>query len=207
MGTVPKIERASMDGAGRTILHNKHLVSPTTLTIDLPTRTIFWADKGLHIIESSDYYGQNRRPILTTEIRHPFGLAVFENRLYWSDWTRSVIMSASTYRARNLSLLEDASMNFDDQILTNTTVVHQELFYPMGLQVVHPILQPSYVSEDPCSRAARQGLGCQFLCLLSSEDVYGYSCACPTWKQPNGRVCESKCNKIVTALMVEPKET
>ncbi len=193
-GSNPKIERASLDGSGRTVVHSDHVIWPNALTVDLPTKSIYWADAKLHVIETSDYYGRNRRPIVTTGILHPFAMTAFENRLYWSDWNALSIQSASKRLGHNISLLDSSSI-IEEQLLQNTSTVQKGLFYPMGLRVVHPVLQPPYVGEDPCKRASRMGNGCQFLCLVSSEREEGYSCACPTGTEigENGTECNGEC--------------
>ena len=194
LGSVPKIERASMDGTGRLILHVGYVKHPTALAVDLPSRTIFWADSRLHVIVCSSYNGHNRRPILATGVRHPFSLAVFENKLYWSDWARSAVMSTNIYDSMNMTVVANGRGYYeDDMLLSNVSVVHSDLFYPMGIRVVHPLLQPEFDGEQPCSLSAVKGPGqCEFLCLLSSEVSQGYSCACPPWKEPDGTLCESE---------------
>jgi len=104
-------------------------------------------------------------------------------------------MSANLYDSVvNTTVVADGARNFvDDQMLTNVSAVHSELFYPMGLRVVHPLMQLAFDGEQPCSLSVVEGPGrCEFLCLLSSEVSQGYSCACPPWKIPNGTLCESE---------------
>lgn len=43
---------------------------------------------------SSDYDGDNRRTVLTKSVKHIFGLAVFEDFLYWTDWTNRTVERA-----------------------------------------------------------------------------------------------------------------
>ena len=186
-----------MDGGGRAVVHSEHLIWPNALTLDLPTKTMYWADAKLHIIETSDYFGRNRRPVVTTGIFHPFAMTTFENRLFWSDWYSLSILSARKNLGRNMTLL-DNSMILEEHLTQNTSNVHKDLFYPMGLRVVQPALQPPYVGENPCDRASSTGSGCQFLCLLSSEREEGYSCACPTGTEigPNGTECNGMCELV-----------
>jgi len=191
-GTAPKIERASMDGGGREVVHSRHLIWPNALTLDLPTRTMYWADAKLHIIEASDYFGQSRRAIVTTGILHPFAMTMFETRLYWSDWSSLSILSTSRSHTHKLTLLNSTSL---EESRHNTSTVHDSLYSPTGLRVVHPVLQPSYPGENPCDRATRTEKRCQFLCLLSSEREEGYSCACPTGTElgADGTECNGRC--------------
>ena len=175
-----------MDGTNRIILHSDHLSWPNALCIDYPTSTLYWADAKLHVIESSDINGLNRRPILTVGVLHPFAITVFENRLYWSDLNRLAIVSIEKDVGRNFSEIELAQ---EQQLSQNVTDVHVNLFSPSDLHVVHPVLQPG--QDNPCGSDNR---GCEYLCLLSSETIEGYSCTCATGVKlaANGKNCQSK---------------
>ena len=181
-----------MDGGGREVIHSHHLIWPNALTLDLLSRTIYWADAKLHIIEASDYFGRNRRPIVTTGILHPFAITTFETRLYWSDWSSLSILTTTKTQDRRVTLLDNSTVLEEEQ--RNTSTIHENLHSPTGLRVVHPNLQPSYPGENPCERASSTELGCQFLCLLSSEREEGYACACPTGTElgANGTECNGR---------------
>ena len=101
----PKIESAFLDGAGRKAIISSSIRTPSGLAVDKIEQRLFWADIHLDRIESSDLDGSNRRvlidhdgydpyePIdsLTGEVQTPFGLALFRNKVFWTDWsTRSV---------------------------------------------------------------------------------------------------------------------
>lgn len=174
-GAEPKIERSSMDGRNRVVLHSEHLSWPNSLTLDHTTDTLYWADAKLHVIESSDINGMNRRPVLTRGVYHPFGITVFEDRLYWSDWYSLAILSTGKDIGRNISSLEDGVSAQEYQLSQNVSEVYTELFFPTDLHVVHPVLQ--FRESNPCE--VDNG-GCEYLCLLSSEKEEGYSCVCPT---------------------------
>ena len=93
-GTVAKIERASMDGTSRSVLHRTNLVWPNALTLDYPTQTLYWMDASLDKLESSSVDGSNRRLLSTTLIHHPFGITIYQGVLYWTDWALDSILSA-----------------------------------------------------------------------------------------------------------------
>ena len=92
-GSVARIEKASMDGSGRVVIHNTSLTWPNALTLDIPTQTLYWADARLDKVESSRVDGSNRRLIAQREVDHPFGIVVRSNVIYFSDWTQSTIRS------------------------------------------------------------------------------------------------------------------
>ena len=183
-----------MDGSQRLILHSEHISWPNALTIDFPTNTIYWADAKLHIIESSDVNGRNRRPVLTAGVLHPFGMTVFENRLYWSDWNTKAIVSTGKSVGRNTSEVMNWTSSQEAFLNRNVTDVHTDLFNPMDLHVVHPVLQPS--SNNPCGL---DNGGCVYMCLLSSVADEGYSCSCPTGIKlaPGGKNCQRKLRGVV----------
>ena len=93
-GTLAKIERASMDGTSRSVLHRTNLVWPNALTLDYPTQTLYWMDASLDKLESSSVDGSNRRLLSTTRIQHPYGITIYQGVLYWTDWVSDSILSA-----------------------------------------------------------------------------------------------------------------
>ena len=62
------IEKASMDGELRTVLHNTNLESPYALTIDYDNQTLFWVDYSLNRLESSSVDGSERTLLTTVNI-------------------------------------------------------------------------------------------------------------------------------------------
>ena len=85
-GSVATIEKASMDGKNRTVLHNTALIWPNALTLDYENQVLYWADAFLDKIESSNVDGSNRILLSTVGIDHPYGIAFFSNMLYFTDW-------------------------------------------------------------------------------------------------------------------------
>ena len=89
-GTEAKIERASMDGTGRTVLHSTGLTWPNGLTIDYPAQTIYWVDAFLDNIEYSNVDGTGRF-LLLSQLDHPFSITLEGNILFWTDWINNAI--------------------------------------------------------------------------------------------------------------------
>ncbi len=58
-----KLERVLMDGGGREAIISKKIVYPHGLTLDLPTKVVYWVDKFLDSIERVNYDGTNRRTV------------------------------------------------------------------------------------------------------------------------------------------------
>ena len=93
-GTIPKIEKASMDGSNRSVIHSTNLIWPNALALDYPVQVLYWAYARLDKIESSNVDGSNRRVIVSTGVNHPFGITLFEDKLYFSDWVvRDILLT------------------------------------------------------------------------------------------------------------------
>ena len=91
-GANPKIEQAEMDGSARRAIVTGSLTWPNGLTIDQATNRLFWADAKLDKIEMSDLNGGNRQLVMSSAANiHPYGLAVYKNVLYWTDWNSKSI--------------------------------------------------------------------------------------------------------------------
>ena len=93
-GRTARIERAVMDGTGRTELHTA-LRWPNGLTLDYTNQRIYWIDAYLNTIEYSSLDGSNRVLLdrRSDDIFHPFSLTLYESRLFWSDWYNFTIFS------------------------------------------------------------------------------------------------------------------
>ena len=93
-GANPKIEKAGMDGSRRRSIVTRNLVWPNGLTVDQAANLLFWADAKLDTIEMSDLDGGSRKAIMSSAADiHPFGLALYRNVLYWTDWGKKSISS------------------------------------------------------------------------------------------------------------------
>ena len=118
-GTVARIERASMDGSNREVIHNTSLIWPNALTIDYQSQTLFWADANLEKIECSGVDGRNRTLLTSTGIGHPFGIAFHQNVLYISDiGSRTVrVLSSSGGGVNILNMLDSCVRVFGIQVV------------------------------------------------------------------------------------------
>ena len=60
-----RIERASMDGKSRTVLHSTGLSVALALTMDYDNQVLYWADDSYNRIERSNPDGSNRLVVTT----------------------------------------------------------------------------------------------------------------------------------------------
>lgn len=113
-----------MDGSNRMIVQGRHLIWPNALTVDYPTKTLYWGDAKHHAFESSYYDGSNRRPIILEEAGHPFAMSIFEDYMYWTDWETKSIRKNQKCGGADIT-----------EVFTN-------LYQPMDVHVVHKARQP-----------------------------------------------------------------
>ena len=101
VGNSPKIEQAAMDGTSRRVIVNKNLGAPNGLTMDHSSNRLYWIDAKLDRIEEFDLNNRKRRVVLsfTTDVS-PFGLAMNEDWLYWSDWKTKTISRVSASKGK-----------------------------------------------------------------------------------------------------------
>lgn len=127
------------------------LVWPNGLAIDKDSAKLYWNDAKLSVIQFSDFNGRNRRTV-TKNVKHPYGLVVNGNYIYWTDW-----QTKSLHRADK--------RNGDDKIDLVTNLD--------GLMDIRSI-QTGEIDENACG--ANNG-GCSHLCLRNPKS---FTCACPT---------------------------
>lgn len=125
-GETPKIERCGMNGDKNTrnAIITTNIRWPNALTIDYTTDKIIWADAKVYTIESANLDGSQRRVIISSNVYHPFSIAVFQEHIYWTDWTKNCIYSANKFTGKDKIVLRDG------------------LFSPMGICVNHKQKQP-----------------------------------------------------------------
>ncbi|KAF4523621.1 hypothetical protein B566_EDAN010130, partial [Ephemera danica] len=172
-GEMARIERAGMDGSVRKELITQNLTWPNGLAIDHEKGRLYWADGGTKAIEYAFLDGE--------DLPHPFGLAVFEDHIYWSDWDTTSIHTADKMTGRNRTVLRSGISGL------------------MDVRVFHRDRQ-----AVPSLCHTRNG-GCSHLCLLAPLPV-GHTCACPIGIKLLERVydpLEDKSGQEVAALIVD----
>jgi len=93
-GAVPKIEKVKLDGTERQVIINSSLVWPNDLTINYEVSKLCWVDAFLDKIECSNFDG-GERTTLYQNVSHPYGITIYNDMLYWSDWTRRSVETAA----------------------------------------------------------------------------------------------------------------
>lgn len=150
-GDKAMIGTASMDGKDKKVLIDKDIHWPNGLSIDWPNGRIYWVDAKLKKIESARLDGTQRVTVIGDVLKHPFSIAVFNDRIYWSDWDTKSIQSCDKFSGKD-----------------RKTLVHDRQIF--DVHIYHSSIQPS--GKHPCV-----GNFCSHLCLLAANN--SYSCACP----------------------------
>lgn len=110
-GNSAHIGVAFMDGSEPKTLVDD-VIWPNGLALDWPNGRIYWVDAKHRTIESATITGADRRKVLEGFVQHPFGLAVFEDRLYWSDWDTMSIDSCDKFTGKNHDVLVQGEQIF-----------------------------------------------------------------------------------------------
>lgn len=123
-GSSPKIEQASMDGSERTVLVSSGLVWVNSLALDFENRLLYWCDASLDQIERVDFQGNNRVLILdfSSDNLHPFGLALTDNVLYWSDWRNKSVHKYNMTSSLSEVLVQGMGRPMELHIYDNTKI-------------------------------------------------------------------------------------
>ena len=190
-GSVPHIGRAGMDGSDSKYIVTGNLGWPNALTISFETNELFFGDAREDHISICDMDGKNRKIVAhrkfnpSLNLHHIFSIAVWEDKIYFSDWESKSIEYCDKYTGKNCGTL------------------HKLLHRSMDLKIWHPIrqrrlktsssmeqfmkkkpdskskdskkkLESLTLKENPCMSS-----NCSALCLLSPVSPY-FKCACPS---------------------------
>ncbi|KAJ8374708.1 hypothetical protein SKAU_G00052880 [Synaphobranchus kaupii] len=160
-GSSSRIERASMDGKDRMALVTSAIHSPVAISLDMPRGLLYWVDSGLRTISRVGLDGQHRKIVVESNgyLDRPFGLAVFEGRVFWSDKDTHSLCSADKHNGSLFSVL-----------LSNISAAG-------GIALVHSALEPN--GYRVCGRP---GQLCPYRCVprfLSSPEALYFSCVPP----------------------------
>lgn len=157
-GKKAEIARSKMDGTEDISFVSNNVHWPNGLSIDYPNERLYWADAKIMSLESIKLDGTDRRTVLENVVKHPYAIAVFENRLYWSDWATHSIQSCEKFTGKH-----------------QRTLVKERKEYVYGIHIYHSALK-SKTGVNPCALAF-----CSDICMLSGPE--DYKCACPQDKQ------------------------
>ncbi|XP_075803283.1 low-density lipoprotein receptor-related protein 8 isoform X2 [Microtus pennsylvanicus] len=175
-GFQAKIEKSGLNGAYRQTLVSDNIEWPNGITLDLLSQRLYWVDSKLHQLSSIDFNGGNRKMLIFSPdfLSHPFGIAVFEDRVFWTDLENEAIFSANRLNGLEISILAENLNN------------------PHDIVISHELKQPT--AADACELSTQPNGGCEYLCLPApqiSSHSPKYTCACPDtmWLGPDMKRC------------------
>ncbi|XP_028437900.1 low-density lipoprotein receptor-related protein 1 isoform X2 [Perca flavescens] len=150
----PSIMRASLNGANVLAIIGSDIKTPNGLAIDHRAEKLYFSDATLDKIERCEYDGSSRYVLLKNEPVHPFGLAVYGDYIFWTDWVRRAVLRADKYTGGDMKGLR--------------ADIPQQ---PMGIVAVAN--DSNSCEFSPCR--TNNG-GCQDLCLPTSDGRVNCSC-------------------------------
>ncbi|XP_013377133.1 PREDICTED: low-density lipoprotein receptor-related protein 8 isoform X6 [Chinchilla lanigera] len=175
-GFQAKIEKSGLNGMDRQTLVSDNIEWPNGIALDLLNQRLYWVDSKLHELCSIDFSGGNRKTLISSAdfLSHPFGIAVFEDKVFWTDLENEAIFSANRLNGLEISILAENLNN------------------PHDIVIFHELKQPR--AEDACQLNAQPNGGCEYLCLPAPQiSSYSpkYTCACPDtmWLGPDMKRC------------------
>lgn len=171
-----------MDGTNTYAIVSEAAYKASGITLDIITKRVYWCDSLLDYIETVNYKGEHRFHVLRGQsVPSPSRLALFENRVYWTDGTKQGIMSVDKY-ASSVSI----------QSIYRGAGIRD----PKAVKTVHGLSQIRV--SNPCGH---NNGGCQQMCIITNvgTGLLGYRCACHTgWRLQKD---QRNCNPVQEFLM------
>uniref|UniRef100_A0A671SCE3 Low density lipoprotein receptor-related protein 1Ba n=1 Tax=Sinocyclocheilus anshuiensis TaxID=1608454 RepID=A0A671SCE3_9TELE len=150
----PSIMRSTLTGRNVLVIVSMDVITPNGLTIDHKAEKLYFSDGSLGHIERCDYDGSHRYVIVKSGPGTFFGLAIYRDFIFWSDWTRRAVIRSDKFTGANTKVLR-------------ADIPHQ----PMGIIAVSN--DTNSCESSPCS--VNNG-GCHDLCLLTPLGVVNCTC-------------------------------
>ncbi|KPP78525.1 low-density lipoprotein receptor-related protein 1-like [Scleropages formosus] len=105
----PSIMRATLAGGNVLVIIGSDIRTPNGLAIDHRAEKLYFSDATLDKIERCEYDGSHRYVVLKNEPVHPFGLAVYGDYIFWTDWVRRAVLRADKYVGGDMKVLREFS--------------------------------------------------------------------------------------------------
>lgn len=157
----PVIMTSSMDGSNPEVLVDVMETFASGLALDAPNERLYFVDKTIKVVMIKQ---KHVYPLFEERFHYPYSVAVFENTVFWSDWTSNTIQTTDklhgTKQKRNVLLTLDRPI--------------------FGMHIYHPALMNTTV--NPC-----RNNNCSHLCFVTSNTTH--VCGCPDNMEMKDNVC------------------
>lgn len=153
-----RIERATMDGNSRSVLHSTGLSNAYGLTLDYQQQILYWTDYTINRIESSFVNGSNRQVIVSNLNRDPWALTFHNGMLYWSDTAFDRIYSFSVTSSPASVIQVTGGLGGDTYDLRVVSPDRQPLSMFSVLQVcthLHAVVVFMWSNTNACMNGSR----------------------------------------------------
>lgn len=118
-----------MDGDSETHIIFYHVEGswPNCMCLDFELDALYWIDPKKGTIEAVKLHQplMNHRVVYRAQKNRPYGLAIFEDFAYWTDWLTEAIHRVNKFTGRQ-----------DEKLI-------EHLYRPMGIAAYHNMLQPA----------------------------------------------------------------
>uniref|UniRef100_A0A8C2DL15 Low density lipoprotein receptor-related protein 2a n=1 Tax=Cyprinus carpio TaxID=7962 RepID=A0A8C2DL15_CYPCA len=180
-GIPAKVASADMDGSNAAILFTHNLEHVEFITIDIRENKLYWAVTGTGVIERGDPDGSNRITMVNG-LSHPWGVAVYDSYLYFTD--------------RDFEVIE----RVDKATGLNRVVMRDNV---AGLRVLKVHYRDSSAgSSNGCSN----NMGtCEQLCLPRPGGLFSCACATGFRLSADNRTCSPYQSYVVISMLTAIK--
>ncbi|RVE50796.1 hypothetical protein evm_004545 [Chilo suppressalis] len=159
----PLLMSADMDGSRSSPLVDNLQGFATGLALDEPNGRLYFVDKTVKVIKLDDMQTYS---LFEEPFHHPYSIAIFENTIFWSDWTSNTIQTADKLHGTGQKRNVLVSLN-------------KPIF---GMHIYHPVIYNPI--HNPCENHT-----CSHMCLTSTNATG--VCACPDGMElKNGTNCQ-----------------
>ena len=104
---------------------DKKLLWPNFLTIDFVHERLYFADSEVNFLESCMLNGEDRKTVAHLKVARPYGLSVYNGRLFYTQWNTQSIMTVLTNGSQSTKLFSTPRK-------------------PMSLVIMHESRQPNF---------------------------------------------------------------
>lgn len=116
-----KICRAFLDGSNSTVIVERGLSLPYTLSLDYQNKKIYWGDAHLNKIQYSDYNGNNIITLISSNLITPTSIFVFKFNLFYNDFrTMNIYKTSKYYGVSSTAISSNLNNLFQIKVYSNS---------------------------------------------------------------------------------------